>query len=659
MKISLGGWSSRGLRCPDVDVSLLNADGKPARVALIQMPNGTGKTTTLELLRRTLTGQGDRWTPQEVRALRRPGEDNEDGSFKVTLLMDERPLTIEMTLDFEEGTVAYGTTWPGSGGLQRRYNPPPAILKFLTPAFLDLFIFDGEFADRLLKESAGKADEAIDALCRLDLVEQIKATAHTQWQSKTSQGGPKSAQALTRLQQQEQTLSKRLGDLQTARTKAIAKIEQKSELAASLEKKIADRLSSVESTQAAHAAAQLALQGATSAVSSAAGDVMAGMRMPLALHPVFSTSLIELKDNLDNLKLPENTSAQFFSDLVREVECICGRPMTDPARQEILNRSKGYLDADESGTINALKHQIEAFVTPDGEETPHQRLQVALDTLASASRARKEADQTLQALARQLVEAGDEELRGWQSELKEAQTELSGCQALLDDVDNADEEDHSGPIASIKLADRKLKEVNARIAELTQTVELKRKTDLLSGILDRAATLARAQIRKDLVKESNEKLKTILSNDPLRIDRIDRSLHLAHQSDASVGQKLSVGYTFLMSALSRGDNDFPLIVDSPANPIDEQVRRSIGKVIPELCTQFVGFTINTERAGFVQALDAATKDCIFYTIFRKTAGTERLQANLPAQGVEETDTAFVVRDREYFMSFDVTTQGEG
>ena len=48
--------------------------------------------------------------------------------------------------------------------------------------------------------------------------------------------------------------------------------------------------------------------------------------------------------------------------------------------------------------------------------------------------------------------------------------------------------------------------------------------------------------------------------------------------------------------------DFPLVVDSPAGPIDEGVRRRIGRLLPELCTQFVGFTINTERAGFVDAL---------------------------------------------------------
>jgi len=129
---------------------------------------------------------------------------------------------------------------------------------------------------------------------------------------------------------------------------------------------------------------------------------------------------------------------------------------------------------------------------------------------------------------------------------------------------------------------------------------------------------------------------------------------LANQSGASAGQKLSVGYTFLMSALNRGNNDFPLIVDSPAGPIDEGVRRKIGRLIPDLCTQFVGFTINTERPGFVQALEKASDDCLFLTMFRRTDGTKRLEENLPTQGVVQTESATLVKDRDYFMQFDVT-----
>ena len=113
-----------------------------------------------------------------------------------------------------------------------------------------------------------------------------------------------------------------------------------------------------------------------------------------------------------------------------------------------------------------------------------------------------------------------------------------------------------------------------------------------------------------------------------------------------------------MSALSRGNNDFPLVVDSPAGPIDEGVRRNIGRLIPTLCTQFVGFTINTERPGFVSALEKASDDCLFLTLFRRTEGTKRLEQNLPAQGVTQTDTATLVRDRDYFMQFDVTDEDE-
>ena len=66
MKIELLGWSSVGLRCPDVEIQL-TMHGKVAPVSLIQMPNGTGKTTTLDMLMATLNGVAEKWTPEKVR----------------------------------------------------------------------------------------------------------------------------------------------------------------------------------------------------------------------------------------------------------------------------------------------------------------------------------------------------------------------------------------------------------------------------------------------------------------------------------------------------------------------------------------------------------------------------------------------------------------
>jgi DNA sulfur modification protein DndD len=656
MRINLAGWVSEGMRCPDVTIDLTGRDGGPAKIALIQMPNGTGKTTTLELLKATLTGNAGAWSEEDVRTYRRPGETTESGSFRVNLLVDDRPLTIELRLDFDGGTVAYRTTTPGSGGVKGGWNPPPNVRKFLSEAFLDLFIFDGEFADDLLKTSAGRADEAIDALCQLYLLDDVARVIDDKWKQKTSQNLPKSASGLSKFYEQRDSLVARRAQLVAAREKAERVIDDGVVVIADLKKKIADRLSSVEETKTQHNEARLALQAATGSVDRASADVMSALRSPIALHPMFGEKLVELRDNLDHLKLPETSSAQFFADLVLEPDCICGRPMNPVAKAEILKRAKGYMDKDESGTINALKHDIGKFTARNDETTPYEEMQSNLKQLTAARRAQREADQILRALAKKLIDAGDDELKEWEKARDEKEAQVAQCRDVIIDIDSTTEDDLGGPISSLKLLDKKLEDLKQKIAEVTKTVKVKKQTDLLNKILSETADAARARIRTDLVNDSNRRLEVVLANDPIRIARIDKSLYLAGQTGASVGQKLSVGYTFLMSALNRGGNDFPLIVDSPANPIDEGVRRNIGKLIPELCTQFVAFTINTERAGFVQALERSSDDCLFLTMFRKTDGTRRLMRNLPSAGVVETTNAVMVRDRDYFMSFDLATE---
>jgi DNA sulfur modification protein DndD len=79
----------------------------------------------------------------------------------------------------------------------------------------------------------------------------------------------------------------------------------------------------------------------------------------------------------------------------------------------------------------------------------------------------------------------------------------------------------------------------------------------------------------------------------------------------------------------------------------------VGRLIPTLCSQFVGFTISTERLGFITALEENKVPVRYLTMFRKTPGTKQLEARLPTAGVVHTDNAVLVEGREYFHTFDL------
>jgi DNA sulfur modification protein DndD len=170
--IVLLGWEAKNLRCPDHKLSLIKSGATNVYpVTLLQMPNGTGKTTTLTLLRATLSGAAADWSPDTVREFQKKAARAQHGQFVVRLALDRTLITFELTLDFGDGKALYRTTF--GAGVQKGFRPPPPLRRFLSSEFVDLFVFDGELATRLLDNSETKARSAIDALFQLPLLAQL------------------------------------------------------------------------------------------------------------------------------------------------------------------------------------------------------------------------------------------------------------------------------------------------------------------------------------------------------------------------------------------------------------------------------------------------------------------------------------------------------
>ena len=56
MQLAITGWSSKGLRMPDMEFTCQNGKAQN-RVVLCQVPNGTGKTTMINLIMSALSNK--------------------------------------------------------------------------------------------------------------------------------------------------------------------------------------------------------------------------------------------------------------------------------------------------------------------------------------------------------------------------------------------------------------------------------------------------------------------------------------------------------------------------------------------------------------------------------------------------------------------------
>jgi DNA sulfur modification protein DndD len=644
------GWKAHGLRCPDHDVSCCDDQGTPSKVTLIQMPNGTGKTTTLALLRAALSGIAttEAWNREIIGEFqKRNGNGNRTGSFEVRLSLNERRATIVMNFDFESGRVTYKTTT--GQGQRSGFNPPTEFKRFLNPKFVNFFVFDGELAQRLLDRTKTNAEAAVETLFQVNTFTLLEQKVKDYWTSKTGTQSATEERGRSRRENRVSYLASRLFNIKQQRAALRAKRLELADRLKNQEDAYDLEIKKDEALAADISKASISVEQLKGRVREEAGEVFDAMRDPYALSPTFASAIMSLKSGLDRAKLPGSAAREFFNDIAEEPVCICGRPIDEHIKSAIHERASLYLASDDVLFLNAMKEAIQQAVGASLTE-PEKALQSKIAHLGETVTEERSASNALDELRLQ-AEQGDPAVKTAKDEIDELRAQIAELDHELEKFDSKDQQLNDESTSGVDVLEKRLKDAEQKLAEITNTINMKAKRDVLVQIIGDAHRRARDSITREICNESNKRIMELLPHNRISISRIDRSLVLDGQEGGSVGETLSIAYAFLSTLFNRSEHQLPFVVDSPAGPIDLAVRPKIGELIPRLTDQFIAFTISSERDRFVPKLKLASKANVrFLTVFRKGSKELQQSARAAAEVVESPD-GFVVGGEDFFNGF--------
>lgn len=623
MRIRVTDWQYRNIRgLGDQSIEL---GIPPKRWSLVQMPNGTGKTTTMELIRAVLSEQ--KFTEDDVRGFR-VNDSVKNGAFELGMLIDDDPYRLTLDLDYESGEVKRSTLRPSERGGGRVYGRAlPLGLKYLLkPQFTRLFVFDGELAKQIRAVDKTEADRSIKTLYQLDelhalrgrvdrVVQKRQEAVASVSSAKSSKGVSQRRNALneangvlSRLERKLTKLKKRDAELEEEIEKAEAKI--KAHIAQHGDLKEEEQKISSEAEEI------------RSKVQSAVTNAIRAFRMPTSLSLSTQSRLTELGKILTDARLPKNVSSEFFSELAQKDECICARPIGVEEQRAIYQRKEKYLAQDQIAVISAMKEKL------NSNQPPEVSFQSACGELRNLMESRKENEWRRERLLQSLADVDNGEVVSLEQRLGDLRGELDDLYIEIEKLEtkNTDRQKHLGCSTqnNISLARKRADECRKKYEVASNSYRLARRRDVLVDQLKEIEKRTLNTVRDTIRRETNKRLETLVQMEQLRVSKIDGALSLtsdniAERTRVSEGQSLSVAYAFLTSLLSEAPFELPFIVDSPAVSLDLDVRREVGRTIPGLFEQMIMFVISSEQAGFADTFYNRMDTC-FVTLSKAPSG---------------------------------------
>jgi DNA sulfur modification protein DndD len=606
------------------------------QISLVQMPNGTGKTTTMGLIRHLLLGT--ELEADQVKEYRHQDGASE-GKFSMAFATESQRFRIHMHLDYDAGTVSYRTSFPKreGGGTKERHFLPRELDETLTKAFIDLFIFNGELTSKFIETDENEAETALKIVNRLDRIEtQRDRISRIVKKRQEHTDGATTAQGLRANRTSLQKSKNKLDDLRRKKDDLESEIEDHE---TNIEDyKIERKETIAENKEALEQYTDLGedIKELESELYNDSSRLLAEMRRPSQLSEELNEDFQELLEHMTILRLPKSTSEEFFNELSEGKDCVCGRPLDEEHRESIRQNAEEYLSDEDIGVLNTLKEQLRNTATPFEFQPQFEDLSETRQALK-----RKEMKQDGLDLDDPELEDRKQELTELIESEKNARDRKQDTLELLttDDKDQRERFDLDWE-SNIPMAKRRVNKFEEKVERASNTVTFSKKADKLEAIFNQFLDRSSDQLKRNQITKTNERLTHILGYSEVQIESIDNSIKLKGKSGASEGQSLSVAYAYLSTLFEDSAVDMPFVIDSPAVSLDHKVRQKVAPKISNLFDQLIAFVISTEKDGFVDHLAPqkhnGAPDIQYYTVYK----TEKESGNIQKH-----------TDKDYFMEF--------
>lgn len=594
MKMSILGIEYKNIRkISELKLSFVDANGKSIKNNFVMMANGTGKTTTMELIKGLMDGSAADWSAKKIKTFAPTTSHSDEGVFSIAVKFDERQYKYFLYMNYKTGTANIKTTTTTLGGMEDGRHLPDALKGIFTPEFVRRFVFDGEQAEKTMDSSSNEAEETIRYLYRLDELDEIIATNQrilSEIQDAEGSKGSKSSLSNLRTRQEgvKTTISKiqkraahLRKDIKTFEDERKEKITQRDALDKNYET-LNQEKQEILNLQ----------QHNKDSIDAQISEIIRLSKSPYLISQEFCDRMYGLGSSMTKLKLPKTISKDFFVELAHAKDCICGRCIGESEKKTILENAEKYLGSDQQSVLNAIKSSLMACSYDSSLS----------DAFTELSKLREEANRLqtrLNTNAEKLLKAGGEEAAKLKARIDELEKYIAVSKYQLDIIESKDENNEElTEDNNLYKAQLLYKDYEHKIASATRTNAALYRKEVVESLVFAIKEQATAELKKEIIRKANEKIQKVITDDFIEIDNIDRYIKLKERSGASQGQTLGIAYCFLGTLFEDSELEFPFIIDSPTGSMDFDKREAVADIIPKVFNQMISFVQSAEVKRF-------------------------------------------------------------